>query len=556
MQSPASNQSSFPSHHQQPPYKSEDAAQATAAAALSQQDAPASTPEAGRKRKATGQPGSRGVANLTPEQLAKKRANDREAQRAIRERTKNTIDSLAARIRELESQQPFQELQKVVAERDRALAECEELKKKLAHVASVVNVPEQQQQAQQGHQQPPPNLHGTYDLFEQFIDTALLTKNRNTELAALTAQQSPLPSAGTTGAGAQQYPAVQRSPGAPASFYEQQHIHPDLRSPHSAAQHSPASQSATSGTPTYHGDTASLRKWSPGLEQHSHPAQHPPPNGITYEQRQPPRAPMQPQGNGERLDLAYVLEPSSGGPTSAPQHQSPPSLEPPLHTRLPKNCPPTCPLDFLLVDFLTGRRQQIAKGVPMHEVAGPEYPSLLAFKDPEAPQSHGYHPVSALLVDILSKFPDISMLPEKVAVLYIMFLILRWQICPCERCYQRLPDWVKPTPGQLNTEHAAWHDHVPWPIIRQRLIASHPVDFEEFFIPFCNRLDLNWPYENDQVLIYNRNATKPEDAVQMNPDFEAHLRDLSNWSMGSIFQSQFPYLIDESVRIQDARRSS
>lgn len=78
------------------------------------------------------------MANLTPEQLAKKRANDREAQRNIRERTKNTIESLESRIRELESQQPYQELQKALADRDRALQECEELRTRLSAVAGIV----------------------------------------------------------------------------------------------------------------------------------------------------------------------------------------------------------------------------------------------------------------------------------------------------------------------------------------------------------------------------------------------------------------------------------
>jgi hypothetical protein len=78
------------------------------------------------------------VANLTPEQLAKKRANDREAQRAIRERTRNTIEALEGRIRELESQQPYRELQRVVLERDQARAECEELRRRLGAVAGIV----------------------------------------------------------------------------------------------------------------------------------------------------------------------------------------------------------------------------------------------------------------------------------------------------------------------------------------------------------------------------------------------------------------------------------
>lgn len=169
--------------------------QQTAAAALSapppqqqQQHAQSSQPHIptpnntaapnGRKRKA-GQPGSRGVANLTPEQLAKKRANDREAQRAIRERTKNTIEGLEARIRELESQQPYQELQRALADRDRALQECEALRTRLAAVAGIVG---NRDLGQTG-------LNGMNTPTNRALE-ALLTPD-GTELAALTAQQSP-----------------------------------------------------------------------------------------------------------------------------------------------------------------------------------------------------------------------------------------------------------------------------------------------------------------------------------------------------------------------------
>lgn len=48
--------------------------------------------------------GSRSVSNLTPSQLERKRANDREAQRNIRLRTKETIERLTRENRELYSQ--------------------------------------------------------------------------------------------------------------------------------------------------------------------------------------------------------------------------------------------------------------------------------------------------------------------------------------------------------------------------------------------------------------------------------------------------------------------
>ncbi|KAF2839244.1 hypothetical protein M501DRAFT_905695, partial [Patellaria atrata CBS 101060] len=49
--------------------------------------------------------GTRSVSTLTAAQLERKRANDREAQRAIRQRTKDHIESLERRIQELTSGQ-------------------------------------------------------------------------------------------------------------------------------------------------------------------------------------------------------------------------------------------------------------------------------------------------------------------------------------------------------------------------------------------------------------------------------------------------------------------
>ena len=90
-----------------------------------------------RKRRASAS-GSRGVANLTPEQLAKKRANDREAQRAIRERTKGQIETLERKIQELTSQQPYQDLQNVIRQKELVEAENEDIKRKLNQALAII----------------------------------------------------------------------------------------------------------------------------------------------------------------------------------------------------------------------------------------------------------------------------------------------------------------------------------------------------------------------------------------------------------------------------------
>jgi len=84
----------------------------------------------GLKRKRAG-PSSRGVANLTPEQLERKRANDREAQRAIRERTKNQIETLNREIENLKSQQPYLDLQVALRQKEAVKAENDELKRRI-----------------------------------------------------------------------------------------------------------------------------------------------------------------------------------------------------------------------------------------------------------------------------------------------------------------------------------------------------------------------------------------------------------------------------------------
>ena len=98
---------------------------------------PSSSTDQSKKRRTTAS-SSRGVANLTPDQLAKKRANDREAQRAIRERTKNQIETLERRIRDLTSQQPNQELQNVLRQKDAVEAENADIKKRLSSVLSLI----------------------------------------------------------------------------------------------------------------------------------------------------------------------------------------------------------------------------------------------------------------------------------------------------------------------------------------------------------------------------------------------------------------------------------
>lgn len=110
-----------------------------ASSAISKHASDGHSPSAvSKKRRNSATISTRGVANLTPEQLAKKRANDREAQRAIRERTKTQIESLEKKIEELSNQQPHQELQTVIEQKQRVESENVQIKQKLGAAVSLL----------------------------------------------------------------------------------------------------------------------------------------------------------------------------------------------------------------------------------------------------------------------------------------------------------------------------------------------------------------------------------------------------------------------------------
>ena len=588
--------STYPSHGNQlsPPAD----AQATAVAALSQQHG---TPHAistanGRKRRASGAPGSRGVANLTPEQLAKKRANDREAQRAIRERTRNTIESLEGRIKELESQQPFQELQRVVQERDRAIGECIELRQKLNNIAQAVGVPAAQMNGgggqHSGHAQQG-SLSGTFAL-DDLIDPVWLTMDSDAELAALTAQQSPLPPLGHQQQQLQPYPPASGSS-------NDAHLHPGLRSPAypSAALTSPPNFTAAVG-PQF-ASPGTQRRWSPSLEALPHPqAQQLSTlqNGTLQEQHSSPQANMQPQQNGDRLGLNFVLDTTPKAQTESPADQtaftSPQThrqvRSPPLYARLPLNSAPTCPLDVILEDFVAESRRQVASGKPIRQVLGPEYPSFIAMLAPDSPQRDHCHPLSVLLIDILFKFEGISAMAERVAIIYTVFLVMRWLICPCERCYERLPEFFRPGIEQLEIPHAQFVETLPWyvesedasscslfdelvhedfvvdttalqtlecgpellthilrPFVRKQLATTGVKSTDEFLEVGTTTLSVNWPHSEDLILLPPR--MEEHDEATITRAFEAHLWRAENWTVGERFASTFPELIGGEVRI-------
>ncbi|RHZ59592.1 uncharacterized protein CDV56_107411 [Aspergillus thermomutatus] len=471
------------------------------------------TTAAGRKRKLNST-SSRGVANLTPEQLAKKRANDRQAQRAIRERTKSHIESLEQRVRELSSQKPFLDLQAALKQNEAIQAENRELKQGFKAIMDIIQPLVAKQESNlppppaPNAVAPPPPLQPLNPSFNppHYTETHHFTSTSQRYEPSYTAS----------------------TPGAETPT-----------STHSAPTMSAHRRDTTNG----------LASFRIAFDYQRHNLTH----GLDF-------------GTDERLAFNFLLDASQQVPrvegfrrsaesfrpsqVDTPSVYTPSASGPVPEQPLPaymtpiRNIAPTCTLDAILLDFLHHRQREAAQGVPTQKLVGPPYPSVSSLLNPE--KSVYSHPLSKVFTDILRTFPDISSLPEQVAVLYLMFLLMRWQIYPTAENYERLPDWLTPRPSQLLTPHPAWIDYLPWPRMRDRLVISYQdYPFENWFIPFTRTLSVNWPYEATDCLL----STSDNEDLIMNPVFERHFKNLSNWSLGPAFAQAYPQLV-ETTRIK------
>ncbi|PNS20940.1 hypothetical protein CAC42_2871 [Sphaceloma murrayae] len=403
-----------------------------------------------RKRRADGTPASaRGVANLTPEQLARKRANDREAQRAIRERTRNTIEHLEARIKELEGQQPFQEMQSALRTRDAILAENEELKRRLQNIIVLA-------QYQSGG-------HGLNDL------------------ALATAQQAPLPMPQTPQhadahgheSQHQQFPHAYSDREASTPPVAQQNLHPDLRNLQAGQ------------VPTAH---------MSGL-----------PNGANTSPRQTRR--------------------------------QKPVADLPEWQRMPTHTAPSNPIDTALQGLITARRAALQSGEAPQTVLGPPLPDFTALMSSHRP--HNQHPLVSGISLLVSEQMSTSDLPNRVAMMYTTYFLLQWIISPTQEMFDRLPTWLRPTRLQLERQHSMWIDMLPWPQLRDKAM-SNPQSYPfNFFYNFTSQLSLNFPYEASLCLLQKSQSgsassidgDNADEHWVINPIFEAHIRELHNWTM-------------------------
>lgn len=145
------------------------------------------------------------------------------------------------------------------------------------------------------------------------------------------------------------------------------------------------------------------------------------------------------------------------------------------------------------------------------------------------------------MTKLVSWFDGLRGLPEKVAVCYIMYGVLRWQIYPNKENYCLMPEMMRPCGSQLTVRHPASFDHLPWPRMRDKMIQGNHDGYRlgrKLFDSFTENLSVNWPFSETTCLA----NTGRDGQEEISPAFLEHISRLESWTLGSDFFNAFPEL--------------
>ncbi|KAF2014186.1 hypothetical protein BU24DRAFT_423217 [Aaosphaeria arxii CBS 175.79] len=222
----------------------------------------------------------------------------------------------------------------------------------------------------------------------------------------------------------------------------------------------------------------------------------------------------------------------------------------PIWERLPLHVNATCRLDEVILDLIRTTRQREQHTGPIPELTGPSFPSIKSLLNPE--QESTNNSISNAIGQhgrITMRLPRIT---EKVAAMYLICTYLRWLISPNKQNYEAIPEFLRPVESQLTIPHPVWIDVMVWPEARQSIITT--MDWTEFYDlrELSNAsLSVNWPHDDPASIFTARSKSE----LGLNPQFEQHIRQVSNWTWGSNVSARYPFLNCVPVKDDPSRPS-
>ncbi|KAI0879008.1 hypothetical protein GGS24DRAFT_276719 [Hypoxylon argillaceum] len=473
------------------------------------------------KAKAGKRKGTRSVSTLTPSQLARKRANDREAQRAIRARTKEHIENLEREIDELRSQQSRDQTVRDLLGRNRALEdEVRRLRESLGirNAGPALQYPNSynnssSQASPYGHSTPeypmvsdlPPysNVHDTTSVWPSSVPCSLPST-----------VSSPSSPAAPDDFGSNYFPAHTSS-----AILERSSMPPTINSPAASCITSDMGFDDVKSVPS--------RVWMPTTDRHRAHLSNIPPTTV------------------ERVPGVLLGVPGENlARHSGPSYSGIPVL----------NSNACCQDDALISGYIANCRRltDLAGGQSAREILMGSHNSnirpllhahghLLGSLGLQGPQAQAGPDIP--LVNIITSIFDANSLElplERVGVFLLFKALIAWLVQPTRETYIGLREIFPLQPNQQAIPHPQWMDFILWPHLRSAIIERQAFyNTDQFRRDYYTNLRLkNWPVAITEAFTVDFSTG----SIYATNEFSGYVWDLRNWGMHENFIRRYPGL--------------
>ncbi|KAM5353629.1 hypothetical protein ACJ41O_000279 [Fusarium nematophilum] len=497
--------------------------------------------------KATKRKGTRSVSTLTPSQLARKRANDREAQRAIRARTKEHIERLERELEELKSKHSRDQTVQELLRRNKALEdELMRLRETMgvSMTSSPYSTPVYDDNLSTGSGAIPsprgsPFPSGGYDSLPDYGQQYVPLPN-NCESWASTV---PCP-----------VPSNVSSPSSSADDYSAGYIPTSV--PASMLPSSNTSSSSINAAVGGHKDVIKMEY--DDVDHHVSRRRVPPQQSLAAARQLPylhhvtasSSSSSSASASASRLEHVPGLLPAGSvlgslkPPHPHPHPAASPHPPPSSWSAVPVlTSPPACRFDELLVGFVQDcRRMTTTESI--YQTLGPaaaamDLRSLFRTHDSQGQVACSPFPVTDLIRSLLD-IAGMTRLTERIAVFAPLQAMVCWLAHPSPERRARLPDELAPRGCQLTTLHPQWVDLVLWGGLREAIIDRQDLyATDELQRMYFDALRLvGWPYAPLEGLV-----TDPQTGhVGLTDALMAHAMNGANWRLSDVFAQRYPEL--------------
>ncbi|CZT44137.1 uncharacterized protein RSE6_04266 [Rhynchosporium secalis] len=196
--------------------------------------------------------------------------------------------------------------------------------------------------------------------------------------------------------------------------------------------------------------------------------------------------------------------------------------------------PPSGPVAIILHGLVDRQRNIATEHAHGSHPTGPYHPDLRPMLGPR--RGHRIHPVSSTISELFKRLVYVGF-AERAAALLLVYHFVQWQILPAKETYQNIPEWFRPRASALAIAHPLWTSFLVWEGLRDVVIRDQQrYATEEFMNLYQNCITINWPFRDEDIVVY------VGDEVRVNDAFKRHIETQANWSLGEPFHRRYPEL--------------